>query len=208
MKSLRQFQRQMFDIRPGEHVRTWAMFSYLLFVLFAYYIVKPVSRAMFLTKFDVDKLPGLYILIAVFGGLLAYLYSKLATKASLGTAVFWAQAFWVVSLVVMWWLIRMHLPWMIYVLNIWVSLFSIVSVSQGWLVASNIFDTREAKRLYPLLGLGMVLGAAFGGEFTNRTVFWVGTNNLLLASGVMVILAYVSFRVAVMRSPEAVEHRA
>ena len=67
----------------------------------------------------------------------------------------------------MWALI--HLSWMIYVLNIFVSLFSIVLVSQGWLVASNLFDAREAKRLYPLLGMGMVLGAAFGGEFTNRT---------------------------------------
>ena len=55
----------MFDIRPGEQLRTWAMFFYLMFVLFAYYILKPVSRGMFLTKFDVDKLPGLYILIAV-----------------------------------------------------------------------------------------------------------------------------------------------
>src|SRR5262249_39066957 len=161
--------------------------------------------AMFLTKFDVDKLPGLYILIAVFGGLLAYLYSKLATKASLGTAVFWAQAFWGVSLVVVWWLIRMHLPWMIYVLNIWVSLFSIVSVSQGWLVASNIFDTREAKRLYPLLGMGMVLGAAFGGEFTNRAVVLVGTENLLLACALMVIFAYLSYLVAVSRASKSLE---
>ena len=56
----------------------------------------------------------------------------------------------------MWALI--HLAWMIYVLNIFVSLFSIVLVSQGWLVASNLFDAREAKRLYPLLGMGMVLG--------------------------------------------------
>ena len=205
MKRLRQLKRQMFDIRPGEHLRTWAMFSYLLFVLFAYYIVKPVSRAMFLTKFDIDKLPGLYILIAIFGGILAYFYSKLAARTSLRTAVFWAMALSVLSLVVMWWMIRMRLPWMLYVLNIWVSLFSIVSVSQGWLVASNIFNTREAKRLYPLLGMGMVLGAAFGGEFTNRTVLWVGTNNLLLASAVMVVLAYVSFRVAIRQTPAAVD---
>lgn len=206
MKRLRRLKRQMFDIRPGEHLRTWAMFSYLLFVLFAYYIVKPVSRAMFLTKFDIDKLPGLYILIAIFGGILAYFYSKLAARTSLRTAVFWAMSLSVLSLVAMWWMIRMRLPWMLYVLNIWVSLFSIVSVSQGWLVASNIFNTREAKRLYPLLGMGMVLGAAFGGEFTNRTVLWVGTNNLLLASAVMVVLAYVSFRVAIRQTSAAVEH--
>ncbi len=68
MNYLVKLWRQMFDIRAGEHVRTWAMFWYLFSVLMAYYIVKPVSRSMFLTKFDVDKLPSLYIVIAVAGG--------------------------------------------------------------------------------------------------------------------------------------------
>src|ERR1700727_3961747 len=73
--------RGFFDVRSGEHLRLWSMFFYLLFVLFAYYIVKPVSRAMFLTKFDIDKLPLLYILIALFGGIIAYFYSKVATRS-------------------------------------------------------------------------------------------------------------------------------
>src|SRR5215472_4902327 len=206
MKSLRSLQRQMFDIRPGEHLRTWAMFFYLMFVLFAYYILKPVSRGMFLTKFDVDKLPQLYILIAAFGGVLAYLYSRIAVKSSLRTAVFWTTLLSVASLVAIWFSIR--LPWMVYVLNIWVGLFSIILVSQGWLVASNLFDAREAKRLYPLLGMGMVLGAAFGGEFTNRTALLVGTRNLLLASAAMVVLAYISFRFAIWKSSGVRQARA
>jgi ATP/ADP translocase len=205
MRQLRSLRQQLFDIRPNEHLRVWSMFFYLLSVLFAYYIVKPVSRAMFLTRFDVDKLPSLYILIAIAGGFLAYFYSKLATKTSLRTAVLWATVLWTATLVLMWWLIRMKLPWMIYVLNIWVSLFSIVTVSQGWLVASNIFDTREAKRLYPLLGMGMVLGAASGGEFTNRTAVLVGTENLLLASAVLVIIAYGCFRLAVWKAPSQLQ---
>src|SRR5580704_2371776 len=188
--------RGVFDIRPGEHLRLWAMFFYLLFVLFAYYVVKPVSRAMFLTKFDIDKLPLLYILIALFGGILAYFYSKVATKVSLRVAVSWAMGLSVVILVVMWWLIRMRLPWMVYALNIWVSLFSVILVSQGWLVAGNLFNAREAKRLYPILDMGMVLGAAFGGEFTKRAVTLIGTEGLLPASALMVLLAYLSFLVA------------
>ncbi len=204
MNGLRALQRRMFDIRPGEHLRTWSMFFYLMFVLFAYYILKPVSRGMFLTKFDVDKLPQLYILIAAFGGILAYLYSRVAVKSSLQTAVFWTMSLSIASLIGIWWLI--HIPWMVYVLNIWVGLFSIILVSQGWLVASNLFDAREAKRLYPLLGMAMVLGAAFGGEFTNRTALLVGTRNLLLASAVMVLLAYAAFRVAITQAPEKARH--
>ena len=86
------------------------MFAYLLFVLFAYYILKPVSRAMFLNKFDIDKLPWLYVLIAAFGGVLAYFYSKLAARSSLRLAVFWTMSLSVASLAAMWWLIRMRLP--------------------------------------------------------------------------------------------------
>jgi ATP/ADP translocase len=196
MRYFRTLRRQFFDIRPGEHWRTWSMFAYLLLVLFAYYILKPVSRAMFLNRFDLDRLPALYILIAACGGILAYLYSKLAARTSLSAAVLWAMGLSVACLVVMWALIRMHLPWMIYVLNVWVSLFAVVLVSQGWLVAGNIFNPREAKRLYGLLGMGMVLGAALGGEFTSRTAALVGTENLLLASAFMVMLAYGAFRVA------------
>src|SRR6476659_2646282 len=114
MNRLRILRRQLFDIRPGEHRRTWSMFFYLLFVLFAYYILKPVSRAMFLNKFDPDNLPALYILIAAVGGVFAYLYSKLAAKTSLPTAVFVTMTLSVVSLVGIWALIGY--PWMLYVL--------------------------------------------------------------------------------------------
>ena len=62
------------------------MSLYLLLVLLAYYILKPVSRALFLNKFDIDKLPYLYVLIAAAGGLLAYLYTKVAVRSSLQTA--------------------------------------------------------------------------------------------------------------------------
>jgi ATP/ADP translocase len=179
------------------------MFCYLLCVLFAYYILKSASRSLFITKFDVDKLPQLYILIAAFGGAFAYLYSKLAAKTSLRTAVMSTMGLSVACLMAMWALI--HLSWMIYVLNIFVSLFSIVLVSQGWLVASNLFDARQAKRLYPLLGMGMVLGAAFGGEFTSRVVKFVGTRALLPASAAMVVLAYVAYRLATARSARTVK---
>jgi ATP:ADP antiporter, AAA family len=179
------------------------MFLYLLCVLFAYYILKPVSRAMFLTRFDTDRLPWLYMLMAAFGGVFAYLYSKLAAKTSLRAAVFGTMSLSVLCLIGIWALI--HLSFMVYVLNIFVSLFSIVLVSQGWLVAGNIFDSREAKRLYPLLGMGMVLGAAFGGEFTSRTAMLVGTRNLLLASAVMVVLAYIAYRIADTKAPATIK---
>src|SRR5207248_1868296 len=65
MRRLRLFWRSVYDVRPGEGVRTLFMALHLMFVLFAYYILKPVSRALFLNKFDIDQLPYLYVLIAL-----------------------------------------------------------------------------------------------------------------------------------------------
>ena len=79
--------RKLFDVRKGESARTLFMSLYLLCVMVAYYILKPVSAAMFLNKFNIDKLPYLYILIAGGGGVLAYLYTRLALRSSLTVAV-------------------------------------------------------------------------------------------------------------------------
>jgi len=193
LKQIARLWRKAFDVRPGEVPRTVFMSLYLLCVLFAYYILKPVSRAMFLNNFDIDKLPYLYILIAGAGGLLAYLYTKIAVQTSLKSAVTWNTAFFIGSLLAIWWLLQFDFGWMYYVFNIWVSLFSITLVSQGWLVAANVFSSREAKRLYGLLGVGAVVGAAFGGSFTALTVQYLGTRHLLLASAAMVLLAYICF---------------
>ncbi len=197
MRKIRQIWRSAFDVREGERLRTLFMSLYLLAVLFAYYIVKPVSRAMFVDHFDIDRLPYLYILIAIVGGLLATLYTRVAVRASLNAAVAWATGISIVSLVGLWWLVQLKLPWMLYVFNIWTSLFGVVLVSQGWLVAANVFNTREAKRLYGLVGLGAVLGAWFGSAFTKFTVKLVGVENLLLACAALVIVSYVLYRLTV-----------
>ncbi len=171
-----------------------------MFVLFAYYILKPVSRALFLSKFEIEQLPYLYVLIAIVGGLLAYAYTHLAVKTSLQTAVNWTTVITLICLVSIWWLLKFNLDWMLYVFNIWVSLFSIVLVSQGWLAAANVFDSREAKRLYGLLGLGATAGAAFGGELTAQLAKFVEPRDLLLACAVMVIFSYLAL-LGVARQP-------
>ncbi|MDX2180758.1 MAG: Npt1/Npt2 family nucleotide transporter [Bryobacteraceae bacterium] len=200
LRRLNDFRRSFFDVRPGEFGRTVPVALYLLFVLFAYYILKPVSRALFVNRFDPDKLPGLYILIAPAGGLLAYVYSRLTLKASLTTAVNWATAVAIGFTVLMGYLIKFEWVWTYYVFNIWVSMFSILMVTQGWVIAANVFNTREAKRLYGILGMGAVIGAGFGGTFTSYTAAAIGETNLIYASAGFTLLAYLMYRL-VLRQP-------
>jgi AAA family ATP:ADP antiporter len=200
----RAIRQSLLDVRSGEYRRTVFMALYLFFVMVAYYILKPVSAAMFLHKLGADDLPYLYMLTALCGGLVSYFYTKAAVNSSLLVAVTWAMAVAVVCLVVLWRVIGMNLGWMLYAFNVWVSLFSIVLVSQGWMVASNVFDTREAKRLYGLLGLGAVIGSGVGAMITKGGAKRSGAPNLILVSAVMVALAYIAFRLAIRQKRETV----
>src|SRR5260370_35438253 len=171
------------------------MSLYLLFVLFAYYVLKSASEAMFLNKFDIDKLPNLYILMAIFGGGLAFVYSKTAARTSLHAAVTWTVFLSVACLLGMRYPRRnRNATTMIYVFAVWVRLFSVVTVTQGWVVASNLFTSREAKRVYGLLGIGLIAGAVCSGGTTTRMVRIIATHDLLIANVPLVLLAFVELR--------------
>src|SRR5437879_7312250 len=123
MRQLRMLWRSFFDIRQGEYLRTVFVALYLLFILFAYYILKPISRALFLSKFDIEKLPYLMILIACVGGFLAYLYTRLAVKSSLPAAVAWSTALSIGSLLIIFWLLTLNRGWVLLVFNVGGGLF-------------------------------------------------------------------------------------
>ena len=198
--------RSLFDVRPGEYRRTAFMALYLFFVMVAYYILKPVSAAMFLHKLGAKDLPYLYMLVAAIGGVVSYLYTKTAVRSSLAKAVSWSMAVAVLCLIALWRVVGMNLSWMLYAFNVWVSLFSIVLVSQGWMVAANVFDSREAKRLYNLLGLGAVVGSGVGAIITRNGVKRSGAPPLILLSAFMVVLAYLAFRLAIREKRDEVAH--
>jgi AAA family ATP:ADP antiporter len=196
MRILRNLWRHAFDVREGEYSRTLLLGLYFVFIMVANNILKPVSWGLFLNRFDVSRLPYLYILVAVVGGLLAYLYTKIVVVASLEAAVAAATGLCVVCLLLFWALIDVGSTALLYVFSVFVSLVGIVFLAQGWLIAGTFFDSREAKRLYGLLGLGAIAGAACGSSFTAYAAARVGTKNLLPIAAVFIVLAFLSLGAA------------
>lgn len=203
MQKLRRLWRSVFDVRPGEYMRVSLMSLYLMLVLFSYYVIKPAAMSLFLNRFSISQLPFLTIVVALVGGVLAYWYTKLIVRTSLSRAVTFASFFSIAMLLFIWWLLRFRFGWTIYLLNIWLNLFSIVLVSQGWLVAANVFSSREAKRLYTLLGLGAMVGAAFGGKFTSILVHYLSTDDLLPVSAGLVLISYFAYWAVAAKSPRS-----
>jgi AAA family ATP:ADP antiporter len=160
--------RGFFDIRTGEWRAVLAMSGASFLVTTAFVIFRPVRNALFLEKLNAAQLPYVFILVAIIAGGIGLVYARYSTRASLKRLSLTAAIIIVVSLVLFWWLFRgRHLSQsMPYVFYIWVSLFGVIAPSQVWLQCNYIFDSRQAKRLFAIVGSGAIIGGIVGGYLT------------------------------------------
>ena len=137
-------------------------------------------EALFFAQYGVSKLPAMYLALGVtmfvvtvaFGALLGRLGRGraclsipivLALVAVLGRMALAADIAWITQAL---WLLQGAAQFL-------------VSLAV-WGLAGLVTDTRQAKRFFPLIGAGGVLGYVLGGLVTTPLASWIGSPNLLL----------------------------
>lgn len=197
MKTLLQ---KLFDIRQGELSRTALLFSYSFLIIASYYILKPMTRSLFLKNQGPAELPYVYMLVALVVGVVAVFYARFASKLRLQRLINGTTLVIMGILLIFWWLLKIDVKseGLYYGLYIWTSIYGVLTISQFWLLANYMFNPREAKRLFPILTVGAILGGIMGGYFTGALVKHIGTSNLALISigflGLTIILMNLVWR--------------
>jgi AAA family ATP:ADP antiporter len=72
---------------------------------------------------------------------------------------------------------------------VWVSVFNLFVVSVFWSFMSDIWDERQARRLFPIIGLGGTAGAIAGPALTRSLVGVIGVAPLLVVSATLLGIA-------------------
>lgn len=170
-----------FDVRTGEGLRVALMWLYIFLIIASLMIIKPVVTSLFLYRFGADRLAYVFMLIAVFAALITTFYSRLLKKIALHKVIIRTLQIVIAFL----FLFRMFLMfnlaegWILYLFYVIVAIFAVVSSSQFWIFANLIFNAREAKRLFGLIGAGAIAGGIFGGYLTNFFAPILGSANLI-----------------------------
>ena len=78
-----------------------------------------------------------------------------------------------------------------------------------WGLFGIVVDTRQAKRLFPLFGAGVIFGTVVGGSLTRPLANWIGAENLLFvwAAGLVAAFAFGGALVGRPRTSEGVRRR-
>ncbi|MDA1234120.1 MAG: Npt1/Npt2 family nucleotide transporter [Acidobacteria bacterium] len=171
---LRALRVERSEVRPA-----FLLTLFLLLGMAAVICLKAVSDAIFLSEFDATRLPYVDLAITVLVGLLVNYYLRWSGRLPLGSLVATTQLCLAASIVALWLLLTAGAPWSAILLYLWVGVFAILIPSQVWSLAAATFTTRQAKRLFALIGSGGILGAAIGGNFTGVMGPYIGAVGIL-----------------------------
>ena len=185
--------RRLVDIRSGEAARLLLAFVILMLVVGSYTVVKAVRDAVFLSKFGVTQLSFIAIGLAFLTSFIVSIYLRATGGVPRNILIGGTNVVVAGSLAGIWMLLGADEPatWVPWVLYIWSSVFGVFTVMQFWLLANDLFDAREAKRLFGFVGAGAILGGITGGFASRGLAQLISTRGLLLVAGGMLLLAAV-----------------
>ena len=183
MTALRRFTG-FFNIEPGEE-RLVGLLVLLYFILaLGFVFVQSMAFGVFLSEYGVQGLPYSYIAIAIFASLVAVFYIRLGGRVSFSKLLFINLIFLACTSLLIWLALKSPLYHVTaFILPLWFQIVLNLGNLAVWPLAGSLFDFRQGKRLFPLLGAGNWLANIIGGLFIPVLVKSVGATNLMLLAG-------------------------
>ena len=174
--------RKVIPVREDETTVALLMFAYSFLAMTAYNILKPITKSKAIDHLGADNLPWVLLGSSVLIGVLMHLYGSAARRLPRQHVVPLTQSGIIALLGVFWILLKTEAVWVTIALYVFGQILGILLISQFWTLANDVYDARQAKRLFGLIGGGACLGGALGNSITKFTIRELGSNNLLLVS--------------------------
>ena len=193
------------NTRSGERTVALLMFAYSFLAMTSHNILKPVTKSKFIDQLGSDNLPYVLMASSVLIGVLMHLYSGAIRRIPRQYVIPLTQAILAALLVLFWGLLQTGAVWVTIALYFFGQILGVLLISQFWTLANDVYDARQAKRLFGLIGGGACLGGALGASVTAITVEEFGSNNLLLVCAAT-LAACVAIVLQIARLPHAGHH--
>jgi len=183
--------RRIFDVRPGERAIVLLSVAYMAVVVASFLLAKPIRNALFLRQYGAYNLVYVYAGVPIVLSLLVPFYEWLASRIGHRRMISASLTFFALNALFFWYAFRaLPFPGLSGVFYIWVNSYGIIAPVQAWGLMGGLFDARQAKRIFGVIGAGASLGAIGGGLIASTLVGVVGgAQNLLLVLAALIGLA-------------------
>src|SRR5512140_109099 len=176
-----------FPVRSGEGRLTLALSLHSLCAVGAFVAGRSVRDALFLAHADRSMLAWMYVGSAVAVAATGVLYNPIAARARRDKITVWTALLFAGLFVALWRLEQGGQSWVYPALYIYVEVMGALVLVQFWTLCNEVFNAREAKRLYGLIGAGGMLSNVVIGLLTSRVALRFGASALLPVCAVLLV---------------------
>src|SRR6201984_328558 len=178
------------NVGPGDLGRGSLLCACLFLVITSYKIGGVAGAALFLSRFPASRLGYVQIACSVLVTLVVPCYMLIARRVPPRDLLVASMMFFSTTWALFWGLAHYysHLIWVFPAFYIWVKVFGVLGATQIWTVANYVLTTREAKRVFGMVGGGGLAGAIFSGFLAKTMAKRFGTESLLLAMTLFVFI--------------------
>ena len=142
------------DLRPGEGRITAWMFAYAFAAMTAYNIVQPVTRSTFITDLGADNLPYVLLATGFVIGLIMQGYARIVATLPERWALPSVQLTMAVVLAAFFVLLQIGGSAFTVAFYVFGQILGTLLLSQFWTLANDLYDPRQARRLFGFIGGG------------------------------------------------------
>jgi AAA family ATP:ADP antiporter len=171
------------DVRAGEAAGALLLGANVFALLGFYYILKTVRESLILSEGGAEvksyaAAGQALLLLAV-----VPLYGAIASRVNRVRLVSGVTLFFASHLVIFYLLgsagVRVGVAFFL-----WIGIFNLVVVAQFWAFANDVYDNERGKRLFPVIGIGSLLGAWVGAAAASALFARMGPYDLMLLSAI------------------------
>ncbi|MCB0210327.1 MAG: cyclic nucleotide-binding domain-containing protein [Anaerolineae bacterium] len=182
----------LFNVRPAELPLVGLMLLYALLMGIPGIITETTSYALFLERFSAQSIPYIYIGFALVATALGLLFTRLEPKLSRSTLFLALLAAIAIPILIFRLLLAFSsADWPVIGLTIWADATWVFINLAFWGLATHLFTLRQGKRLFGLLGAGLIASEVVTGLMIPLLVSFIGTVNLLLVAVIAIVGALV-----------------
>lgn len=177
---MRRLVRAIYPVERGEAFAFWTVVAANFLLVFGILLGRNVRDSLFLKNFGVGNLPYMYAIAPLLVVACSYAYSHFSERVD---RMRWLAAtclFYVGLIAISRAVLFTGVQWAYPTMYMLVQALWALTVMQFWSFAGDIFDLRQAKRLYPFITVGGLLGMVGAGLFIGPAVRLLGTANVLL----------------------------
>ena len=192
------------QLRDEESATVLLMFLYSFLAMAGYNMIKPVTRGLFIESLGAENLPWVQFAAGIVIGLIMQAYTRVIAAV---------PRRWMIPVTLAGIVVLMAAFYLAFeggpdnrIVSVAFYLFGLIIgillISQFWTLANDVYDPRQAKRVFGFIGAGASLGGFAGASMTSIVVQDIGTNSVLLVSAATLFVCTVTVALIVRRSPE------